>query len=167
MPSSAQKTPPKAPALIAAAVLLATPITAAFEGYTPKAAPDPVGIPTACFGERIDQSDLESGRIYSRDECMARLRRRLGAEYAPPILACLPQLNDRKRLYVFAALIDASWNAGPKNVCASRMAVSIRAGNWKAACDGFRSWHVKPKNKVLRGLVRRRETEAALCMKSV
>src|ERR1041385_7505968 len=116
------KTPPKTPALIAAAVLLVAPLTASFEGYVPTPAPDPVGIPTFCHGERVDQTQIEAGRIYSREECMERLRRRLSAEYAPPILACLPQLNDRKRLYVFAALIDASWNAGPKNVCASRMA---------------------------------------------
>ena len=160
------KTPPKLP-LILAAVAIIAPVTAKQEGYLPTPKPDPVGIATFCHGERVDKTQIELGRIYSREECMARLRKRLAAEYAPPVLKCLPQLNDRKRIYVFAALIDASWNAGPVNVCKSPMAANIRAGNWKAACHAFVGWHIKPRGKVLGGLAkRRRDVEQPLCLKS-
>ena len=165
MPSSAPKTPPKLVAILAAVAIVA-PVTAKNEGFLASPKPDPVGIVTGCFGERVDQSDLDTGKIYSRDECMVRLRKRLASEYAPPILTCLPQLNDRRRVNVFAALIDASWNAGPKNVCKSPMAAKVRLGMWRAACDSFRGWHVKPKGKLLRGLVKRRETERQLCLRS-
>lgn len=165
MPSP--KTPPKAPAILAAVALVA-PIVAVQEGYVAKARPDPVGLETVCFGERVALSDLDSGKIYSRSECMGRLRERLAAEYAPAILKCLPQFTAPKRKAVFAAFIDAAWNAGPGNVCKSPMAANVRAGKWKAACDAFVGWHVAPHGKLLGGLVkRRRDVERPLCLQGI
>lgn len=160
------RTPPKAPAIIAAAVLIAAPITASQEGFLARATPDPVGIPTGCYGERVDQSDLDAGKIYSRGECMERLRVRLANQYAPPILKCLPQFTDPRRKPMFAAFIDAAWNAGPRGVCKSPMAAYARAGHWKRACEAFVGWHVAPKGKPLGGLVkRRRDVERPLCLR--
>lgn len=151
--------------VIAAAVAVAAPITAAQEGYLGRPKADPVGIKSQCFGERVDMSDLESGRIYSKDECMARLRKRLATEYAPIVLRCLPQFSDPRRKPMFAAFIDAAWNAGPANVCKSPMAANVRAGKWKAACEAFVGWHTAPKGKPLGGLVtRRRDVERPLCL---
>lgn len=168
------KTPPKAPAITAAAVLIATAIlTAPREGFVPKAEPDPVGIATICFGERVDLAQIEAGRIYSREECMVRLRARMTTEYAPKIERCLPQIVSWQRINVYAALLDAAWNAGPDRVCASRMAGLIRAGKWADACKGFYGWFTTAKDrrtgvrKVYPGLVSRRSAEAALCLRPV
>jgi lysozyme len=145
-------------------------LTASSEGFLSKAKPDPAGIPTGCYGERVDQSDLDPNRVYSASECAARLRNRLAREYAPKILACLPQVADDRRVAVFGALLDAAYNAGPGAVCGSRMARSIKAGDWKGACNGFYGWRSiahDRKGRVLhlKGLETRRANEAKLCMR--
>jgi lysozyme len=145
---------------IAAAVLLAAPITASFEGLRTKPYLDPANIPTVCYGE----TELAM-RVYSADECGQMLRARLAKDYAPHILDCLPQVADRPK--VFAALLDASYNAGWAAVCKSRMVDAFRSGN--DGCALFEGWYVTTRNRktgvrvTLPGLVRRRKAEAALC----
>jgi lysozyme len=160
------KTPPKTPAVIAAAVLVAAPLATQFEGYVSKAKPDPVGIPTYCYGET---ENVDPTRIYSKSECAALLRARMAADYAPKLIAptCLPQIADNR--FVFGALLDASYNAGPAAVCKSRMAASIKAGDIAGACKGLIGWYTTAKDrktgvrKQLPGLVKRRNAEAAVC----
>jgi GH24 family phage-related lysozyme (muramidase) len=129
-------------AACASAAVVCAPLTGQFEGYVPKAKSDPVGIKTGCYGERVDQSDLDPSRIYSRGECMERLRKRLAGEYAPKIAACLPQLVEPNRHNEFVALLDTSFNGGPPAVCRSPMAIAIKADNWAAACDAIRTYRV-------------------------
>lgn len=160
-------------AACAAAAVVCAPLTGSFEGFVPKAKPDPVGISTGCFGERVDQSDLDPSRIYTRSECTDRLRYRLAHEYGPKLAACLPELTEPKRIKIFAAFLDASYNAGPVAVCNSRMARSVHAGQLGAACDGFFGWYATARDRRtgqrirLRGLELRRQKEAALCADGV
>jgi hypothetical protein len=93
-PKRSSKTPPKAPAAIAAAVLVAAPLATQFEGYRGKAYYDPAHILTACYGET---EGVDPSRIYSKDECAAKLRTRMARDYAPAVLNCLPQLADERR----------------------------------------------------------------------
>jgi lysozyme len=130
----------KVGAAIAAACLVCAPLTAQFEGFVPKAEPDPIGIPTGCFGERVDQSDLDPSRIYTRSECTDRLRARMAKEYAPQIAACVPELAEPERRNEFAAMIDTSYSAGPVRVCRSPVADSFRAHQWAAGCSSLRSY---------------------------
>ncbi len=152
-------------ALCAAAAAVCLPLTRTSEGLRNKPYLDPAHILTACYGET---RGIDPAKIYSNDDCAARLRKRLTEDYAPRILACLPELNER-RVKVFGALLDASYNAGPVAVCKSRMARSIHAGNWAGACNGFYGWyataHDRRTGKILRlkGLEIRRQKEAALC----
>lgn len=154
---------------IAAAVLIAAPIGEKWEGYAPRPYLDPAAIKTYCYGE-TDLAYLED-RIYSKSECGALLRKRLARDYAPRVLACLPQLGDPRRVQVFGALLDASYNAGPVAVCKSRMAIAVRAGRWVAACNAIEGWYVTARNRKtgvrvrLRGLERRRRDEKAVCLK--
>src|SRR5690348_5680605 len=104
-------------AAIAAATLIAAPVAEHFEGYVPKAKPDPAGIPTYCNGET---ENVDPTRIYSKSECSALLRQRMARDYAPKLLACIPSLKDHP--YPFAAALDAAYNAGPVAVCKSPMA---------------------------------------------
>jgi lysozyme len=173
-PSAGQRTA----AAIAAAVLVATPLTAASEGLRLQPYWDPAHIRTYCLGETENVQE----RVYTPDECYALLRRRLAIAYAPKVLACLPQLAAEERRSVFAALIDASYNAGPAAVCASPMARYIKADQWADACKALtaryvvegitvRGWFASAKDrrtgirKKLPGLVTRRAAERDLCLK--
>jgi lysozyme len=166
-PKRSSKTPPKAPAAIAAAVLVAAPLATQFEGYRGTAYRDPAHILTVCYGET---EAVDPVRVYSRDECAARLRSRMAADYAPPLLKCLPPLADTRRAQVFGALLDASYNAGPAAVCKSRMAAAIKAGDWVGGCRGLVGWYVTARDrrtgerKQLPGLVKRRQAESRTCM---
>lgn len=159
MPSAEQpRTPPKAPAIIAACALCAA-LTAGYEGLRTKPYKDPVGISTVCYGETE-----RAMRSYTADECMALLKDRQASDYAPAVLRCVPGFADERRRYAFAASIDAAYNAGIAAFCRSRMARAFNAGQWKAGCAGFVGWYETAKGKRLKGLVRRRASERALCL---
>lgn len=153
-------------ALCAAAATVCLPLTRTSEGLRNRPYLDPAHILTVCYGET---QGIDPARIYSNDECAQRLRERLARDYAPRIADCLPELFDKRRTNVFGALLDAAYNAGPAAVCNSRMARFIRAGQWAAACNGFYGWYATARDRhtgrriQLKGLVVRRQKEAALC----
>jgi lysozyme len=174
---------------IAACCFVAAPFTAGFEGFAPRPYLDPAKIKTFCNGE-TDLSKLIAGHVYSRDECGALLRQRLARDYAPKVIACVPGFADPRRVNAYAAAVDASYNAGPKAVCASSMARAFNAGQWLNGCLAFVGWYVTaryhgPKRsadvmqrhgwrwngkawvKTLRGLQRRRIAERDLCLRPV
>lgn len=158
----------KGGAAIAAAVLVAAPLAAQFEGYSAKVYKDPAGIPTYCYGE-TELARHDPSHIYAKSECMALLRARMARDYAPHLLQCVPAFVDIDRRFAFGALLDASYNAGWAAACKSRMADSFRAGDWAQGCAGFKGWYVTARNRttgqriMLKGLVRRRDAEAATC----
>lgn len=164
VPESAPRTPPKAPAAIAAAVLIAAPLTAAYEGLRTKPYKDPAGIPTVCYGETE-----RAMRDYTPDECAVLLRARQASDYAPAVLQCVPGLAEPIRVNAFAASIDAAYNAGFAAFCRSPMARKFNAGDWAGGCAEFSNWYVTArvngKPKVLPGLLKRRAAERALCAK--
>jgi lysozyme len=150
----------KIAAAIAAACTVVLPLTSSSEGLRTSPYRDPAGIQTVCYGE----TQLEM-RVYSADECGAMLRARLAKDYAPPIVRCVQGITLPERKFVFAALIDASYNAGADAVCKSRMVKAINAGDWKRGCELFPGWYVTAKGKVYPGLVRRRLAERDLCVR--
>jgi lysozyme len=155
------RTPPKTPALIALAVLISAPLTAKFEGLRTHPYHDPGdGRLSVCYGETEREM-----RSYTADECLVLLRSRQANDYAPAIAKCVPALP--LRTYAYAASIDASYNAGVKAFCKSRMAKAFRAGDYKAGCEGFVGWYETAGGKRLPGLARRRIAERSLCMKSL
>lgn len=161
MPNNpAPRTPPKAPALIAAAVLIAAPLTAGFEGLRTKPYRDPAGIATVCYGETERQM-----RSYTADECKVLLEVRQQKDYAPAVLKCVPEIGTRPE--IFAASIDAAYNAGIGAFCRSPMARKFNAGDWAGGCVEFTYWRVTAKGKVLWGLERRRSAERSLCTRGL
>jgi lysozyme len=152
-------------ALCVAAAAACLSLTQSSEGLRNKPYLDPAHILTVCYGET---QGIDQAKIYSNDECAIRLRKRLAEDYAPRIIACLPELTER-RINVFGALLDAAYNAGPVAVCNSRMARSIHAGDWAGACNGFYGWYATARDRrtgkriQLKGLEIRRQKEAALC----
>jgi lysozyme len=149
----------KIAAAIAAACIVVLPLTSQSEGLRTTPYRDPAGIKTVCYGE----TQLKM-RVYSKDECGVMLRTRLAKSYAPPLVKCVVGITVPRRKAVFAALIDASYNAGPAAVCKSRMVKKINAGDWKGGCNAFPGWYVTAGGKVYQGLVRRRIAERNLCL---
>jgi lysozyme len=155
-------------AAIAGAVLVAAPLAVQFEGYSGKVYRDPAHIPTQCYGETVDINPLV---VYSKTECAAKLRTRMARDYGPKIASCIPGFIDQRRRMAFGAVIDASYNAGPAGVCHSRAAVLFNRGDWRGGCNALRGWYTTARNRKtgvriqLPGLVRRRNAEAAVCLK--
>lgn len=153
---------------IAAATAAAVPLAQKWEGYRGKAYLDPAKILTQCYGET---RDVDPSRIYSKDECATKLRARMARDYAPHLIECVPAFIDLAHTNRFAALLDASYNAGPAAACRSPMARAFRAGQWDKGCSAFVGWYETARNRQTgarvwyRGLANRRLDEAALCRK--
>lgn len=155
-PSAKQKTA----AAIAAACLVAGPVTASFEGLRthPYHDPAPKHTLTVCYG----QTHVKM-KVYTPEECRMMLEADQKREYAPAVLHCTPQVAGK--INIFASAIDAAWNAGPGNYCKSPIATSFKKLQWGAGCNAYRGWHTLPGTAAHNGLVRRRETERTLCLK--
>jgi lysozyme len=141
------------------ALSLATPEIMRWEGKRNDPYRDIVGVLTVCYGET--QGPM---RRYSDAECSTMLNKRVEADYAKPILKCVPGFADRP--YPFAASISLSYNIGVKAFCGSTAARRFNARNWAGGCDALLPWN-KAGGKVVNGLVRRREAERKLCLKGV
>lgn len=162
----------KAAIAIAAAVAVAAPLAQRWEGYRGKAYLDPANVLTQCYGET---RDIDPSRIYSKDECAAKLRARMARDYAPVLTKCMPAFTgDDWRAYtnVFGALLDASYNAGPQRVCI-RFAPVVNAGKLRTACNALPTWMITARDrktgvrKVYQGLINRRNDERRTCLKGL
>lgn len=144
----------------AAALLAAVPL---FEGTVLTAAPDPVGVVTACNGET---QNIQLGQRFTLAECAARLDPRL-ADYAAGVDRCTP-LAARTPLQR-VAIVDFAYNEGVAAYCGSSIAANFKAGNVAAACRSFNeSPSGKPQwvyagGQSFPGLVKRRAQERAWC----
>lgn len=157
---------------VAAAVAVATPIAQRWEGYSGKVYLDPANIATQCYGET---AYLRPDLIYSKAECATKLRSRLARDYAPVLAKCMPTLvgaDWSRYTNVYAALLDASYNAGPERVCI-RFAPVVNAGRIRIACDALPTWFITAKNRRtgvrtrLQGLANRRADERAVCVRGL
>lgn len=120
--------------------------------------PDPVHgwkVPTVGYGVVCKQTDGP----FTMDECQAMLLGKIDREYGPPVIAAVPWLiDDAPR---FAACVSFAWNLGIGNFKASGMCAALKRRDYAAAAANCRKW-VYAGGKVLPGLVRRRNAEAAL-----
>ena len=137
-----------------AVVLAATPLVVLFEGLVPYA--DPVGIPTACVGE-TDREITSMGREFSRDECIAVMGASLYA-HAVELDKCITRPLERHEA---AAVLSWSYNVGVGAACRSTLVRLLNAG--EPFCGQLKRW-VYAGGIKLRGLVRRRDAEYAMCV---
>lgn len=148
----------KGPGMGLAAIILALPVVAFFEGFYPKTYIDPVGIPTVCFGE-TDRSITMQER-FSKDECYVLLGASL-QKHAAGLSKCIyVPLKDHES----AAVLSWGYNVGVDAACQSTLVAKINAGapakDW---CPELKRW-VFADGKKLKGLELRRDAEYAICM---
>jgi lysozyme len=130
-----------------------------FEGVRQAAYLDPVGIPTACFGET---KNIRLGMRFSMEQCNAMLLQSL-YQADDEVDACIKvPLSDTRR----AALVSFTYNVGGANLCQSTLARKLNAGDTVGGCNEFSKW-VYAKGIKLPGLVKRREAERELCLKGL
>lgn len=148
-----------------AACAIAAAIAIPAEGLRQVAYYDPPGILTVCYGST---TDVQRGRVYSLDECKARLQSDMMAS-VDAVDRCAPGAPDS----VLAAFSDAVYNIGPAVACSTEQSTAARllqAGDYRGACNQLPRWD---KAKVagvmvaLPGLTKRRAAERDLCLRDV
>lgn len=139
--------------IAAAAVAVALPTIALFEGLVLRPYRDPVGILTVCYGETAAPM-----REYTPAQCMAMLQES-AAKHARAIEPCMPPGLPE---HVQAASVSFAYNVGAQAFCSSTMARKLKAGDVPGACAELSRW-VYAKGELLPGLVRRRAAERAMC----
>jgi lysozyme len=132
-----------------------------FEGFYPRPYLCPAGIPTIGYGI-IRYSNgiavtLRDAPI-TRERAEELLMHHIRADVLPPVLRLCPQIDTPGRL---GALVSWTYNLGSGNLAASTLRRRINARAWQDVPDQLRRWN-RGGGVVLRGLVRRREAEAAL-----
>lgn len=149
----------------AAACAIAAAIAIPAEGLRQVAYYDPPGILTVCYGST---TDVQRGKVYSLDECKARLQADMMAS-VEAVDRCAPGAPES----VLAAFSDAVYNIGPTVACRTSQSTAARhlkAKEYRAACEQLPRWD---KAKVagvmvaLPGLTKRRAAERDLCLRDV
>lgn len=137
----------------AAALTLST--VSLWEGKSNDPYRDIVGVQTVCYGEtRVAM------RRYTDAQCADMLADGLG-DFATVVLDRNPQLRDRP--HQLAAATSLAYNIGATAYWRSTVARRFSQGRWRDGCDAILLWN-KAGGKVVRGLVRRRQAERAICL---
>lgn len=141
--------------LVARGLVAVAVAVGGFEGLRTVAYLDPVGIPTACFGET---RGVRMGQAYTVEQCESMLAERV-VEFDDAVTACLgfaPAPGPR------AAFVSFAYNVGEGAFCRSTLARLAREGDMAGACAELERW-VYAKGIRLPGLVKRRAEERAMC----
>lgn len=137
---------------------MASPVVMRWEGLRTDPYLDVAGILTVCYGETANVQR----RRHTVAECDAMLNKSL-EKHARPILDCLPPTAP---VEVKAAFVSFGYNVGTSAACGSSAARKARAGDYAAACQALDRWNkarVNGRLVVVKGLVKRRADERALC----
>lgn len=146
-----------------AAALYAVPLVGGHEGEVLTTYTDPVGVSTVCYGD-TDPGMAIPGVTYTREECLRSLERQLIA-HAGPVVDCLG-IDPERYPAQTAAFVSLAYNIGAGTFCRSTAAKRWRAGDHAGACEAITWWN-KAGGRVLKGLVRRRADERALCLQGL
>lgn len=146
-------------AAVVGALSLAATLVVKEEGWRNDPYRDVGGIWTACAG---DTKGVKPGVRVSDRECRQRLVSRL-AEHGDGIYDCL---RPDTPVSVRAAFTSFAYNVGVNAACGSTPFRLAREQRYPQACDALRMWN-KAGGRVVRGLVKRREDERALCLSGI
>lgn len=104
-------------------------------------------------GKRVAESDPPITKDRAEELLLWELRRT-----ALSVARLVPELKEEQ---AFNAVVDFAFNLGTGRLQTSTLRRKLRAGDWDGAREQLRLW-VRGGGRVLPGLVRRREAEAAL-----
>lgn len=142
-------------------VAIAATLARRFEGFYSHPYLCPAGVPTIGYGATYYEDGtavtLKDPAI-SKDRAEVLLLWMVRTVYLPTVARLCPGADSPERL---AALIDFTFNLGGSALRASTLRRRVNAGRWEDVPSELRKW-VKGGGRVLRGLVIRREAEAAL-----
>lgn len=138
---------------------IAVTCVSGFEGLRQIAYRDPVGIPTACFGET---KGIKMGDKFTLAQCQGMLADSLQVANKAVDSCVHAPLPDERR----AALVSFTYNIGGGAFCSSTLVKVLNSGQTKAACDQLLRWDTA-KGIKLPGLTKRRQAERELCMKGL
>lgn len=150
----------------AATMVVLVPLVAKWEGRVNAAYLDLVGVPTICSGHTrtITKADVEAGVTWTDAKCDELLRVEL-VEYRRELHEFFTTETKDTRLPPKrdAAYSSLAFNVGWTGAGNSTATKRLNAGNIAGGCDALTWWNRAGK-RVVRGLVRRRADEYALCM---
>lgn len=140
----------------AGASAIALTVIAHFEGVRYEPYKDVGGVLTVCYGHT--GKDIVPNKVYSKEECNELLeldfmRTKLQVDR----LVKVPVDEHTK-----AALYSFAFNVGTGAFAKSTMLKKLNTGDQYGACEELKKW-VYAGGKVWRGLINRREAEAAIC----
>lgn len=147
--------------MIELAVAVAAALARRFEGcyLTPYLCP--AGVGTIGFGATYYEDGTSVTLLdpaITRERAEALLLWMVRTRYLPAVLRLCPGVDNPQRL---AALIDFAFNLGAGQLKVSTLRRKVNAGEWGDVPAELRKW-VRGGNKVLKGLVLRRQAESAL-----
>ncbi len=141
---------------------LAVTLCKEFEGFRSKSYLCPAGVETIGFGStrypdgrkvKLDDPPI------TRAEAEEILRWQLEREFLPGVLRLCPTLISHPQ--ALNATVDFAYNLGTGRLQTSTLRRRINQGDWEGAKEQLMRW-VRGGGRVLPGLVRRRQAEAAL-----
>jgi len=161
--------------LSTAAILAVLYLIIPHEGKVNQVYLDPVGVPTACYGQTgYDlygrKIEMGKGLRYTDEECDLMLATNV-PEYERELINLVkpngaPIDGRFVSQYQKAGYISWVYNLGAGNLKASTMLKMLNAGDHEGACNQLVRW-IRAGGKVLPGLVSRRGDEQSWCMGQV
>ena len=146
---------------LAAALAMAAPLVARWEGLRLDPYRDIAGIETVCYGETAGPM-----RRHTPEECRTKLLMSL-RKHGSPVLSCLP---DEAPLSVKAAFVSFGYNVGVAAACRSTAARFASWGDYRGACTSLVAWNkarIAGRLVPVDGLTKRRAAERDLCLQGV
>lgn len=127
---------------------------------------DPVGIPTACYGQTgrdLYGRKITLGLKYTEEECLEMyvITANKFEEEIDKIFGNIPYQNS----YQKAAFLSFAYNVGTGNLRSSTLVKKFKNKEYDEACNQLSRW-VYANKKKLNGLVTRREDERQWCLAS-
>ena len=145
-------------AAIASLVITASTLVAiaTHESYVGQTYLDAVGVPTIGFGET---KGVKPGQKTTPERALVQLLVSAD-EHAKGMISCVKVPLAQNE---FDAYLSFTYNVGVGAFCRSTMVKKLNEQNYTEACAELRKW-VYAGNKVLPGLVKRREQEYKQCL---
>ena len=133
-----------------------------FEGFSPLAYYDPVGVPTIGYGHTrtVKKSDVTHGRKITMEDGEGLLFLDLASAEAAVMKYIEVPLTPNQ----FSALVSFTFNLGGGALKRSTLRRKLNGGDYSSVPAELNRW-VYAKKKKLRGLVRRRKAEGVLFKK--